>query len=165
MRRQPQPRFEVTDPELQQHQGAFVTLHTHGDLRGCIGCFVARQPLWQVVREMAAASATQDPRFFGMPLRPSELDDLSIEISVLSPLRRIKDPMTEIELGTHGIYVKRGFHSGCFLPQVAQETGWTKEEFLANCCAGKAGMAPDAWKDPGTEVYVFTAEIIGERED
>jgi uncharacterized protein (TIGR00296 family) len=70
--------------------------------------------------------------------------------------------MTEVELGTHGIYIRRGFASGCFLPQVATETGWSKEEFLSHCCAGKAGMPPNAWRDPRTEVYVFTAEIIEE---
>jgi AmmeMemoRadiSam system protein A len=123
---------------------------------------VADQPLWRVVQEMARASAREDPRFFGMQLRPQELADLHIEISVLSPLRRIQDPLKEVELGTHGIYIKRGFNSGCFLPQVATETGWGKEEFLMNCCAGKAGLHPDAWKDPHTEVYVFTAEIIEE---
>ena len=70
--------------------------------------------------------------------------------------------MAEVELGTHGIYIKQGYRSGCFLPQVATETGWSKEEFLCQCCAGKAGLSPYAWKDPRTEVLVFTAEIIEE---
>jgi len=157
------PRFDVQDPELSGLQGAFVTLRTQGNLRGCIGRFVADQPLWRIVQEMAVASAREDPRFFGMPLTSRDLPDLHVEISVLSPLRRIQDPMKEVELGTHGIYIKRGFTSGCFLPQVATETGWSKEEFLRHCCAGKAGLSPDAWKDPRTEVYVFTAEILGER--
>ena len=158
----PLPAFQVEDPELSAPQGAFVTLRTDGDLRGCIGRFIAQEPLWQVVRDMALASAREDPRFFGMQLQPEDLPRLRIEISVLSPLRRIADPMAEVELGTHGIYIKRGFSAGCFLPQVATETGWTKEEFLRHCCAGKAGLPPDAWKDPRTEVYVFTAEIIEE---
>jgi AmmeMemoRadiSam system protein A len=156
------PQFDVQDAELSGLQGAFVTLRTQGNLRGCIGRFVADEPLWRIVQEMAVASAREDPRFFGMQLTPRELPDLHVEISVLSPLRRIQDPMTEVELGTHGIYIKRGFSSGCFLPQVATETGWSKEEFLRHCCAGKAGLSPDAWKDPRTEVYVFTAEILEE---
>ena len=151
---------QVEDPELCQPQGAFVTLRTHGRLRGCIGQFIAEKPLYQIVHEMALASATEDPRFFAMRLRPAELDGLDIEISVLSPLRRVKDPMAEVELGTHGIYIRQGYRSGCFLPQVATETGWSKEEFLCQCCAGKAGLPPYAWKDPKSEVLVFTAEII-----
>jgi AmmeMemoRadiSam system protein A len=152
----------VDDEELTGKQGAFVTLRTHGQLRGCIGRFIADKPLWQMVEQMAVASAREDPRFLGMLLRPAELPELEIEVSVLSPLRRIRDPLEEVELGKHGVYVKRDFASGCFLPQVATETGWTKQEFLAQCCAGKAGLAADAWKDPRTEVYVFTAEILKE---
>ncbi|MFW5915583.1 MAG: AMMECR1 domain-containing protein [Planctomycetota bacterium] len=82
-------------------------------------------------------------------------------MSVLSPLEKTGDPM-ELELGTHGIYVQKGRRTGCFLPQVATETGWSKEEFLQRCCSGKAGLSPDAWKDPDTDVYLFTAEVIGE---
>ncbi len=160
VRGQPLPRLAVQHPELQDAQGAFVTLRTGGQLRGCIGQFVAEQPLWQVVREMAQSAATRDPRFYGRQLRPDELDELEVEISVLSPLRRVENVLDEMELGTHGVYIKQGFRSGCFLPQVADETGWGKQEFLAHCCAGKAGLAPDAWKDLSTEVYLFTAEII-----
>ena len=148
------------DPELQGHQGAFVTLRTHGQLRGCIGQFTAHQPLHEVVAQMAEASATEDPRFWGMRLRPADMQDLHIEISVLSPLRRVRDPLNELELGTHGVYIRRGTRSGCFLPQVAGETGWSKEEFLCQCCAGKAGLPAQAWRDPTTEVLVFTAEVI-----
>lgn len=150
------------DPELSQHQGAFVTLKTHGALRGCIGQFIARQPLCRVVHEIAIAAATEDPRFFANRLRPEDLEALEIEVSVLSPLRRVQDPMAEIELGTHGIYIRRGGRGGCFLPQVATETGWSTEEFLCQCCAGKAGLPPYAWQDPQTEVLVFTAEILEE---
>jgi len=155
---------QVDDPELQGRQGAFVTLKTHGQLRGCIGCFTSEQPLWRTVMQMAADSALRDPRFWGMRLRPKELADLEIEISVLSPMERIENPL-DLELGKHGIYIRRGGRSGCFLPQVATETGWSKEEFLSQCCAGKAGLAPDAWKEPGTEVFVFTAEVISEAEE
>lgn len=156
------PKLDVHDPELQEYRGAFVTLRTDGQLRGCLGRFVAKKPLCQVVNEMAASAATEDPRFVGNRVRPDELDRLDIEISVLSPLEKTDNVLEEMELGKHGIYIKRGFSSGCFLPQVATETGWEKEEFLRNCCAGKAGLAADAWKDPSTDVFLFTAEIIGE---
>ncbi len=160
----PVPKFDIADEELNQGQGAFVTLKTQGQLRGCIGRFMATEPLWTVVREMASASATRDVRFIGVQLRPEEFPILRIEISVLSPLQRISNPAEEVELGKHGIYIKQGTRSGCFLPQVATETGWTKEEFLSNCCAGKAGLLPDAWQDPQTEVYVFSAEVFGEED-
>ncbi|MBA7695770.1 hypothetical protein ES703_104405 [subsurface metagenome] len=109
---------------------------------------------------MAKSSATGDPRFFANPVTAEELDQLDIEISVLSPLKKTDDPLS-LRLGTDGIYIKKGGFSGCFLPQVATETGWSKEEFLSYCCAHKAGLAPDAWKDKNTEVYLFTAEIFG----
>jgi uncharacterized protein (TIGR00296 family) len=109
---------------------------------------------------MAKASATGDPRFFADPIAPDELNELDIEISVLSPLQRTDNPLG-LRLGVDGIYIKRGRASGCFLPQVATETGWSKEEFLSYCCAHKAGIAPDAWRQPGTEVYLFSAEVFG----
>ncbi len=109
---------------------------------------------------MATASATSDPRFFGNPVTPAELEDLDIEISVLSPLKKTDDPLS-LRLGIDGIYIKRGCTSGCFLPQVATETGWNKEQFLSYCCAHKAGLSANAWKDPATEVYLFTAEVFG----
>jgi len=158
---QPGPQFEVSHPELLECCGVFVTLRTQGRLRGCIGCFEATQPLHQVVAEMAASSAQRDPRFTFDRLRPEELKDVTIEISVLSPLERIDDPL-DFELGRHGIYLKHGGATGCFLPQVATETGWSKEEFLSQCASSKAGLAPDGWKDPATEVYRFTCEIIRE---
>jgi uncharacterized protein (TIGR00296 family) len=109
---------------------------------------------------MAEASASKDPRFFGYPLTAKDLRDLDIEISVLSPLERTDNPLG-LRLGVDGIYIKRGYASGCFLPQVATETGWTTEEFLSYCCSHKAGLPSDAWKDPRTEVYLFTAEVFG----
>lgn len=162
VRGEPVPQFDVDDPELAGEQGAFVTLKTNGKLRGCIGCFVAHDPLWRVVQQKAIDSTTNDPRFLGMQLRPEELPGLDIEISVLSPLRRIRDPLKEVELGTHGIYISDGWRAGCFLPQVATETGWSKVDFLRHCCAGKAGLPQDAWKDPRVQVSVFTAEILSE---
>ena len=148
------------DPELNAPCGCFVTLKKHGQLRGCIGRFISDIPLIELVGEMAIASATEDPRFEANRIKANELDKLDIEISVLSPLQKTDDPLS-LELGVHGIYIKRGHTSGCFLPQVATETGWTKEEFLSYCCSHKAGLAPDAWKDPATEVNLFTAEVFG----
>lgn len=147
--------------DLQEKQGCFVTLKRHEALRGCLGHFTGDKPLYEMVNETARASATSDSRFFSNPITPDELPDLDIEISVLSPLERIEDPLT-LELGAHGIYIKKGYASGCFLPQVATETGWTKEEFLSNCCAHKANLSPRAWAEPETEVFVFTAEVFGE---
>jgi len=117
-------------------------------------------PLVELVVEMAKASATSDPRFFADRITADELDQLDVEISVLSPLKRVDDPLS-LRLGVDGIYIKKGGASGCFLPQVATETGWSKEEFLSYCCAHKAGLPPDAWKDADTEVYLFTAEVFG----
>ena len=156
----PLPFEPVDDPELQGHQGAFVTLKRGEALRGCIGQFTADVPLYRTVREMAQSSALRDPRF--PPVRPAELNGLTVEISVLSPMRRVADPMKEVELGKHGIYIKRGFRAGTYLPQVATEHNMSKEEFLSSCTAGKAGLPPDAWKDPATEVYVYTAEVFSE---
>jgi len=148
------------DIELNAHCGCFVTLKNHDRLRGCIGQFTSEGPLIELVAEMAKASATGDPRFFADPITAGELKDLDVEISVLSPLRRTDNPLS-LRLGIDGIYIKRGRASGCFLPQVATETGWSKEEFLSYCCAHKAGIAADAWKKPETEVYLFTAEVFG----
>jgi len=148
------------DPELTAHCGCFVTLKNRGQLRGCIGQFTSDRPLIELVVEMAKASATGDPRFFADPITADELEQLDVEISVLSPLQKTDDPLS-LRLGTDGIYIKRGCASGCFLPQVATETGWSKKEFLSYCCAHKAGLPADAWRDPKTEVYLFTAEVFG----
>jgi len=169
VRQQPIPDMKIEDAALQEHRGAFVTIkdrHRAETLRGCIGNFIAHEPLYKVVQKMALASATQDARFFGDQVTPDELKDIDIEISVLSPLTPIADPM-KIELGKHGIYItndKVGAR-GVFLPQVAPETGWSKEEFLSHCARDKAGLPADAWKnDPDTKVLVFTAEVFGEKE-
>ena len=158
---QPAPPFSTDDAVLCEPCGAFVTIRTQGRLRGCLGRFVCEGPLWQTVREMAASAATRDPRFITDRLRVDELSRCHIEVSVLSPLERTQDPLS-LELGTHGIYIKRGAATGCFLPQVATETGWSKEQFLGTCCSHKAGLPPDAWKQPDTEVYLFTAQVIEE---
>ncbi|HIE43772.1 MAG TPA: AmmeMemoRadiSam system protein A [Candidatus Omnitrophica bacterium] len=155
------PEFTVDDPELLKSYGAFVTLRKGDSLRGCIGNIISNQPLYELIRDMAIASSTQDPRFF--PVSPEELKDIKIEISVLSKPKLIKD-VNEIELGRHGVIVKRGLNQGIFLPQVATETGWSKEGFLSNLCSQKAGLPPDAWKDKATEIYIFTAQVFEEEQ-
>ena len=150
-----------TDPALVKELGAFVTLNEHGELRGCIGHLIGDGPLYLTVADMAIEAAVHDPRF--PQVTASELKAIGIEISVLSPLERVYSA-DKIEMGKHGVLVRRGFSSGVFLPQVATETGWSKEEFLSNLCAHKAGLSPDAWKDPATEIYIFTAEVFSEHE-
>ena len=153
-------RLKSDEPELNAHCGCFVTLKNHGQLRGCIGQFVSDKPLIELVSQMAKASAAGDPRFFAEPITEAELNQLDVEISILSALKRTDEPLS-LRLGTDGVYIRRGSASGCFLPQVATETGWSREEFLSYCCSHKAGLAPDAWKDPKTEVYLFSAEVFG----
>jgi AmmeMemoRadiSam system protein A len=157
--RRPAAKPHSDDPELNKPSGCFVTLKNGEDLRGCIGQFIADRPLIEMVAEMARASATGDPRFFADPITANELPQLDIEISVLSPLKKTGNPLS-LRLGIDGIYIKRGFANGCFLPQVATETGWSKEEFLSYCCSHKAGLPSDAWKDKKTDVFFFTAEIF-----
>ena len=150
-----------TDPLLLKEMGAFVTLHEHGELRGCIGNLIGQQPLYLTVRDMAVEAATGDPRF--SPVQLTELENIEIEISALSPLQRIESA-DEIKMGIHGVLLRRGFNSGVFLPQVATETGWSKEEFLSHLCSHKAGLPALAWKDKSTEIYIFTAEVFSEKE-
>ena len=150
-----------TDPVLNQKMGAFVTLNKHGQLRGCIGNLVGSQPIYSTVLDMAIQASVGDPRFPKLSL--SELEDVEIEISVLSPLERINSA-EKIELGKHGVLVKKGFNSGVFLPQVATETGWSKEEFLNRLCSDKAGLPENAWKDKNTELYIFNAEVFSEKD-
>lgn len=154
------PPIVYDDPVFQEKRGVFVTLKKKGDLRGCIGYIEGIEPLAMAVRDMAIQSATGDPRF--PPVNYDELKDIEIEISVLTPLKKVKSA-EEILLGRDGVIVKKGFRQGVFLPQVAEETGWTKEEFLSNLCMYKAGLSPDAWKDKDTEIYIFQAEIFSER--
>ncbi len=154
-------RLEVKedDPVLNREMGAFVTIHKDGELRGCIGNIIGRGPLYLTVRDMAIQSSTSDPRF--PSVTESELKDIDIEISALSELKRIEDP-EEIILGKHGVLVRKDLRSGVFLPQVATESGWSKEEFMSALCAHKAGLPPDAWKKGDVEIYVFTAEVFKE---
>jgi AmmeMemoRadiSam system protein A len=149
---------QATSPVLEELRGAFVSLHRRGQLRGCIGYIEAIKPLLQTVREMAPAAAFQDPRF--RPLQADELADLEIEISVLTPMRLIKS-VDEIEVGTHGLYIVRGLNRGLLLPQVATQYHWDRPTFLAQTC-NKAGLPGDAWKDPGTQIFIFRAEIFAD---
>ena len=140
---------------LNRKCGAFVSLHKHGQLRGCIGHFGEDFPLHEIVAEMARAAAFEDPRF--TPLRREELDDIDIEISVLTPMRRIQS-LDEFQLHRHGIYIRKGYRSGTFLPQVADEVNWTKEEFVGHCSRDKAGLGWDGWRD--AELYVYEAIVF-----
>jgi len=148
---------QALSPVLRTNCGAFVTLKKHGDLRGCIGRFDASEPLYQVVQDMAIASSTQDTRF--TPVEPKEIPDLVIEISVLTPMRRIHS-IDDFQLGKQGIYMRKGYRSGTFLPQVATETGWTKEEFFGHCAQDKAGIGWDGWKE--ADLFVYEALVFGE---
>ncbi|MFA7115854.1 MAG: AmmeMemoRadiSam system protein B [Bacteroidales bacterium] len=137
--------------------GAFVTLNKSARLRGCIGLFVVHHPLYEIIREMAVAAAFEDPRFPNV--EESEMENISIEISVLSPLKKINN-IDEFSLGKQGIYIKKGMFSGTFLPQVAKDTGWTKEEFLGHCSHDKAGLSWDGWKD--ADLYTYEAIVFSE---
>ena len=153
--------FNEKDPALNASSGAFVTLRKDGEgLRGCIGNMTGLGPLYQTIADMAIEAATGDPRF--RPLSPQELDEVDIEISVLSPLKRVASH-EDVKIPGHGVLVRKGLRSGVYLPQVADETCWGKEEFLTSLCGSKAGLLPDAWKDPSTELYVFTAEIFQDK--
>jgi AmmeMemoRadiSam system protein A len=143
---------------LAEPRGAFVTLHVEGELRGCIGTFGPQGSLAATVARMAVAAASEDPRF--PALRPGELGDLDVAVSVLGPPRPIADPRT-IEIGRQGLLVSRGFHRGTLLPKVAVEHGWGAEEFLKHTCL-KAGLPPRAWEEPDVTIEVFEAEEFGE---
>ena len=149
------PVFNAQDSMLNEKCGAFVSLHKRGRLRGCIGHFGEDYPLHVIVAEMARAAAFDDPRF--KPVRREELDDIDIEISVLTPMRRIQS-LDEFELHRHGIYIRKGYRSGTFLPQVADEVNWTKEEFVGHCSQDKAGIGWNGWKD--AELYVYEAIVF-----
>lgn len=144
---------------LNSKCGVFVTLHKYNELRGCIGMVNSELPLYQSVQEMAISAASHDYRFKAVD--SDELSDIVIEISVLSPMTEIKD-IAEITLGKNGVFLKKGHKTGLFLPQVATETGWSKEEFLGHCAHDKAGMEWEGWKT--AEIYTFSAIVFGETE-
>lgn len=148
---------EQFSDNLKKNTGAFVTLNKNHQLRGCIGRFISNEPLYKVVQDMAIAAATQDYRF--QAVTPNELDIIDIEISVLTPLKKINS-IDEIELGRDGIYIKKGKQSGTFLPQVATDTRWSKEEFLGHCSRDKAGIGWDGWKN--ADIFIYQAIVFEE---
>jgi len=152
------PDFTVNSDMLKRECGAFVTIKKHGELRGCIGHIIASDPLYQTVRDVAILAALRDPRF--MPVTPEELKDLDLEISVLTPLRKISD-INDVEVGKHGILIRKGAYQGLLLPQVATEYNWDRTKFLQQTCL-KAGLYPDAYKEKDAEIYIFSAEVFGE---
>lgn len=152
---EPPPPAGLPDA-LARPGAAFVTLRKNGELRGCIGHLEARQPLWRSVQEMAQAAAERDTRF--APVGPEEVPSLEIDISVLTPMSRVSDA-SEIQVGRDGLYVRRGSSSGLLLPQVATEWNWDRDTFLAQTCR-KAGLPPDAWRDPACEIWRFQAQIV-----
>ncbi|MFC1517242.1 AmmeMemoRadiSam system protein B [Candidatus Margulisiibacteriota bacterium] len=151
------PATELDNKKFQAIGAAFVTIHKKGQLRGCIGHVRAHKPLAATVQEMALAAAFEDPRF--PPLRSEELKDIDIEISVLTPMRRISD-IEEIDVGKHGLLITQGLSSGLLLPQVATEQGWDRAELLIGICR-KAGLPPDAWQK-GAVLHTFSAEVFHE---
>jgi AmmeMemoRadiSam system protein B/AmmeMemoRadiSam system protein A len=155
-RGKPVPAFNVEAPVLKENRGAFVTLKRRGQLRGCIGNIEGRGPLYKTIEEMAEAAAFRDPRFSAVTER--ELPELEFEISVLTPLRKIRE-VSEIEVGKHGLYITKGRYAGLLLPQVATEYGWDRQTFLEHTC-NKAGLPSDAWKDKNAEIYIFSADIF-----
>ena len=152
----------VSEVELPtDFSGCFVTLKRAGRLRGCMGTFKPLGTLAQTIEQVTRMSCSDDPRFADQRIGPDELDDIHIEVSVLDEPRRTDDP-AGLVVGKHGIWIRRGAASGCLLPQVAVERGWSAEEFLTQCCVLKAGLPADAWKDPQTETCLFAAEIVSE---
>lgn len=150
------PEIKIESAVLKENRGAFVTIQKRGQLRGCIGYIEGHGPLHKTIEEMAEAAALRDPRF--SPVTEKELPDLQIEISVLTPLRKVTD-INEIQVGKHGIIIKKGWNSGVLLPQVATEYGWDRQTFLEHTCQ-KAGLPSNAWKEKSTEIYIFSADIF-----
>jgi len=150
------PEYKKISGRLTEQYGIFVTLNKHGNLRGCIGRIIGDQPLYQSCQQMAKAAALEDPRFH--PVSEKELPDIEIEISVLTPLERVKD-FNDIVIGRDGLVIRKGYHQGLLLPQVAAEYGWSIEQFLEETCH-KAGLPTDAYKLKDAEIYKFSAEVF-----
>ena len=160
VRGEPRPPAPVEDGALARKAGVFVSLHERADggLRGCIGTFASEWPLPLTIQEMACAAAFKDPRF--PQLRPKEVAEITLEISVLSPPELIEDTSV-IQVGTHGLYIVQGPSRGVLLPQVAVEQQWDRITFLENTCL-KAGLDMNAWKEAETTISIFSAETFGE---
>jgi AmmeMemoRadiSam system protein A len=154
----PEASTESLPERLRRPGGAFVTIRHAGELRGCIGYIESPLPLATVVAEVAEKAAFHDPRF--QPLGVREAEEMVLEVSILSPLEPITS-VEEIKVGYHGLLIEQGFSRGLLLPQVAQEYGWTREELLEHT-ARKAGLGKDAWKDPASTLYIFSADIVRE---
>jgi hypothetical protein len=152
----PIPKIDNRSGKLGERWGAFVTLTKEGVLRGCIGHIVGTQPLIDTVAEMARAAALEDPRF--PRVKPDELPGIEFEISVLTPIKKVTD-INEIQVGRDGIIIRRGYNQGLLLPQVATEYGWDRETFLEHTCL-KAGLPRNAWKQEGTVIEMFSAEVF-----
>jgi len=142
--------------KLNEKWGAFVSIYKQGMLRGCIGTMESPNPLCSTIEDMAQAAAFRDPRF--RPIGPEELPYLELEISVLTPLREVKDS-SEIQVGRDGILIRQGSCSGVLLPQVASERNWDRITFLEETCR-KAGLPKNAWKEPNTKIYIFSADVF-----
>ena len=151
--------FHLTEA-LHATCGAFVTIKNKGRLRGCIGLISSDQPLYKTVEEMAVSAATRDTRF--EPVSLKELPKIDLEISVLSPFRSIND-ISEIEVGKHGLFIIRSPFQGLLLPQVATENNWNRQTFLEHTCL-KAGLPAQTWKEEGTTIQIFSAEVFGEKD-
>jgi len=150
------PEFKEISDKLKEPYGIFVTINIHGNLRGCIGRIIGDQPLYIACKEMAKAAALEDPRF--PPVTEDELPKLEIEISVLTPLEKVKD-FGDIVIGRDGLMIRKGYAQGLLLPQVAAEYGWNVEEFLQETCH-KAGLPTNAYKSKDAEIYKFSAEVF-----
>jgi len=152
------PQPNITEETLLSNNGCFVCIKNSGKLRGCIGNFISDRPLFRLVQEMAIAAATKDPRFY--PMRPTDLSDFTLEISVLSPLEHILD-VSVIEVGKHGLYIEKNSMNGVLLPQVALQYKWDRETFLAQTCL-KAGLKKDDWQD-SARISIFSAQVFFEK--
>lgn len=152
------PPVETASQGLNGENGCFVTIKQQKKLRGCIGNFVSDKPLYRLVQEMALAAASRDPRFY--PMKPNDLVDFELEISVLSPLRKI-DSVDEIQVGQHGLYIIKDSYQGVLLPQVATEYGWDRDTFLKHTCL-KAGLPENTWQKE-CEIFIFSAQVFGEK--
>lgn len=148
----------LNSENLSMTTGAFVSLYNKGELRGCIGSFGEDEPLWKVVDRMTAAASLHDSRFD--PVSEDELNEIEIEISVLTPRRKVAH-VDEIVPGKHGIFVEKNGRSGTFLPQVANKTGWNLEELLGHCARDKAGLGWDGWKN--ANIFVYEALVFGDK--
>ena len=151
-------KLQGSETELLQKSGAFVTLHKGGQLRGCVGQIVSDKPLYETVAEAAIAAATRDPRFHRVNL--SEISELEIEISVLTPLQPFEH-IKDLKIGVHGLYIKNGEHDGLLLSQVATAHNWNRTQFLQQTCK-KAQLPEDAWQAPETKIYLFSSQVFGE---